>query len=257
MKIIIPLAGQGSRFSKSGFNEIKPLIEIEAKPMIAHVVEMFPKDADFIFICQNEHLRNTRLEEVLNSLRPCAKVIGIQEHNLGPVYSVLAAAPHLQDDEEVIVNYCDYFTPWDYRKFKSFVVSNNSDACLSAYTGFHPHLLREGLYAGIRIGEDRRIKETKEKYSFTLNKMDSYHSAGAYYFKKGSYIKKYFTRLIAKKMQVKGEYYVSSACQLMLDDGLLLHIYDLEYFLQWGTPEDLKDYLFWSNIFACEFRSER
>ena len=34
MKILIPMAGEGSRFAKEGFTFPKPLIDVEGKPMI-------------------------------------------------------------------------------------------------------------------------------------------------------------------------------------------------------------------------------
>ncbi|KKL04319.1 hypothetical protein LCGC14_2617280, partial [marine sediment metagenome] len=56
MKIVIPMAGEGSRFSEAGYTVPKPLIEVSGKPMIQKVVENLPFDADFIFLVRQEHL---------------------------------------------------------------------------------------------------------------------------------------------------------------------------------------------------------
>ena len=58
MKIIIPMSGFGERFRRAGYPVPKPLIEIEGKPVIAHVVEMFPGETDFLFVCNQDHLEN-------------------------------------------------------------------------------------------------------------------------------------------------------------------------------------------------------
>ena len=42
MQIIIPMSGFGERFRKVGYKVPKPLIEIEGKPIIAHVIDMIP-----------------------------------------------------------------------------------------------------------------------------------------------------------------------------------------------------------------------
>ena len=58
MQIIIPMSGFGERFRRAGYQVPKPLIEIDGKPIIAHGVDMFPGEQDFLFICNNQHLGN-------------------------------------------------------------------------------------------------------------------------------------------------------------------------------------------------------
>ena len=56
MQIIIPMSGFGERFRRAGYTVPKPLVEIDGKPIIAHVIDMFPGETDFIFICNRDHL---------------------------------------------------------------------------------------------------------------------------------------------------------------------------------------------------------
>jgi len=51
MKVIIPMSGIGNRFLNAGYTEPKPLIEVDGSPMIYHVIDLFPGETDFIFIC--------------------------------------------------------------------------------------------------------------------------------------------------------------------------------------------------------------
>ena len=51
MQIVIPMSGFGERFRAVGYTVPKPLIRVEGKPIIQHVVEMFSAEDDFIFIC--------------------------------------------------------------------------------------------------------------------------------------------------------------------------------------------------------------
>jgi len=118
MKIVIPMSGKGQRFLNAGYKDIKPLIKVEGKPIIEHIVSMFPGEDDFIFICNNEHLRDTNIEDVLLRLKPSARIISIAPHNKGPVYAVLKSKKYIEDDEPVIVNYCDFNAWWNYEDFK-------------------------------------------------------------------------------------------------------------------------------------------
>lgn len=62
MQIIIPMAGSGERFKQAGFPQIKPLVKVDDKPMIEYVINFFPGEEDFLFICNQEHLRKTDLK---------------------------------------------------------------------------------------------------------------------------------------------------------------------------------------------------
>ena len=69
MQIIIPMSGLGKRFQNAGYTDIKPLIRVQGKPIIEWVVSMFPGKHDFIFICREEHLANTPLEQELKRIK--------------------------------------------------------------------------------------------------------------------------------------------------------------------------------------------
>jgi len=250
VKIVIPLSGLGKRFADAGYQDIKPLIRVHGKPIIEWVVSMFPGDNDFIFICRNEHLVSTNLKSELNRICPNGKIIGIEGHKLGPVYAVTKAFDDILDDEEVIVNYCDFYQVWDFEDFKQTVKSMKCDGAIPCYTGFHPHLLHpENLYASCKRDENGMLLEIREKFSFENDKTKAFHSGGTYYFGKGSHIKKYFQMMIDENVHLNGEFYVSLVYNLMVRDGLKTLVYDkVPYFCQWGTPKDLEEYLMWNNI---------
>ena len=103
-------------------------------------------------------------------------------------------------------------------------------------------------YAFMR-DEKQWMLEIKEKEPFTNNRMQEYASNGTYYFKKGSYVKKYFQELMNRDINLKGEYYVSLIYNLLVEDGLKVSIYDIQHMLQWGTPQDVEEYNTWSKYF--------
>ena len=65
LNIVIPLAGRGSRYAEAGYKDPNPLIPVCGKPMIQVVVEnLTPQCAHrFIFICQNQHIKDYGLEQ--------------------------------------------------------------------------------------------------------------------------------------------------------------------------------------------------
>jgi NDP-sugar pyrophosphorylase family protein len=244
------MSGFGERFRRAGYNLPKPLIEVEGKPIIAHVIDMFPDETDFIFICNSDHLENPnyKMRDILKKLSPSCKIFSIKPHKLGPVYAVYSIEQLIKDEEEVIVNYCDFGTYWDYRDFLKHTRDRDSDGAVPSYKGFHPHMLGSTNYAFMRDNE-QWMQEIKEKEPFTDNRMQEYASSGTYYFKKGSYVKKYFKELMDNDISLKGEYYVSLIYNLLVRDNLKVSIYEIQHMLQWGTPADLDEYNSWSKYF--------
>jgi NDP-sugar pyrophosphorylase family protein len=249
MQVVIPMSGVGKRFADAGYQEIKPLIPVDGKPMIEHVVSRFPDEERFVFICNRVHLEESELGETLRSLQPRASIVSIEPHKLGPVHAVIQALDEIDDELPTIVNYCDFSWSWDYTDFKRRMIARDYDGCVPAYMGFHPHLLGSGLYASMRADEDLNMLEIREKHSFTESTMDCHQSSGTYYFKRGSHIGRFFRELENRGDSINGEYYVSMVMQLMKEAGLHIAIYELEHFLQWGTPQDLQEYTYWSEYF--------
>jgi NDP-sugar pyrophosphorylase family protein len=248
MHIIIPMSGVGQRFIDAGYNTPKPLILIDGKPIIQHVVELFPGESKFTFICNQTHLETTDMKQILTEIAPGSNIVSIPNHKNGPVYAVSQVFELIDDTEEVIINYCDFGTWWDYSDFLQHTRERNADGAIPAYKGFHPHMLGSTNYAFMR-DQQQWMSEIKEKEPFTDNRMNEYASNGTYYFKKGSTIKKYIPLLINKDINLNGEYYVSLIYNLLVENGLKISIYNVEHMLQWGTPQDVKEYNTWSSYF--------
>lgn len=250
MQIVIPMSGFGERFRRAGYSVPKPLIEVEGKPIIAHVIDMFPDEQEFIFICNRDHLANPyyRMESILRQYCPTGRIIGISPHKLGPVHAVCQIEHLIDPGRPVIVNYCDFTCYWDWLHFKEFVSTSACVGAIPAYKGFHPHSLGTTNYAYMREVEGL-VLDIQEKHPFTDNRFNEYASSGTYYFASGEIMGKAFRTAIEQELQVGGEYYVSLSYKPLLTANYPVAVYPLQHFMQWGTPEDVAEYNGWSAAF--------
>lgn len=250
MQIVIPMSGFGERFRRAGHQLPKPLIEIDGKPVICHVIDMFPDEHDFLFICNRDHLANPayRMEAILRAYCPAARIVGIAPHKLGPVHAVRQVGHLINPARPVVVNYCDFTCLWNWPHFKQFVASTGCDGAIPAYKGFHPHTLGSTNYAYLRES-DGWVDEIQEKMPFTANRMEEYASSGTYYFSSGEVMHQALRQVVDQHLHTGGEYYVSLAYQAMLAVGKNVTVYPLQHFMQWGTPEDVAEYQGWSAAF--------
>lgn len=249
MKVVIPMAGTGDRFVRAGYTDPKPLIKVNGERIIEYILQMFGPEDDIVFICNETHLKTTKMQDILRELAPHASIRSIPDHKKGPIWTMMSAGldTYIKDDEEVIVCYCDNPYLWDYEHFKNWVKNNDSDGCVLSHAGFHPHRLSPTFMAHIKES-NLLMSEIKEKAPYTSDPMGEQASTGTYYFKKGAYIKKYFQEAIDKNIVYKGEYYVTLAYNLLIQDGLRVHCYPTDYVTVFGTPEEVENFEAWQTL---------
>lgn len=252
------MAGIGKRFQDAGYSEIKPLTKVDGKHYIEHVVKMFDNENknEYIFICTNNQLANTNLRQVLLETCENCNIIEIDAHKRGPAFSLLHATAAIKDQSEVIVSYCDYSVYWNFNDFLKHTRDRDADGAIPAYKGFHPHMLGTDNYAFIKESKQWLI-EIKEKEPFTNNRLHEYASCGAYYFKHGRIIKKYLPQVLSSPATSNGEHYISQLYNFLTKGGHKTSIYEIQHMLQWGTPNDLEEYNYWSSYFEARIHRRR
>lgn len=244
MQIIVPMSGFGERFRRAGYDVPKPLIEVEGKPIIAHVIDLFPGEKRFLFICNQDHLDEPayRMREILAQYCPGGEIVAIPPHKLGPVNAVVQVAEQIDPDEPTIINYCDFTCYWDYNAFKTYAQQTGCDGAIPCYRGFHPHMLGSVNYAYVRE-TNGWIDDIQEKKPWTDTPMNEYASSGTYYFRSGRQALDACRKSMQRpELALNGEYYVSLAYKPMLDEKKRVGVFEIEHFMQWGTPDDLATY---------------
>ena len=109
MKVVIPMSGMSRRFMDAGYTLPKYLLEIDGKTVIEHIIDLYPKDTEFVCILNRKNHDETVIAGLLlRKLPEGSSIKVIDPHKLGPVYSVLQALNDIDDEERVIVNYCDF-----------------------------------------------------------------------------------------------------------------------------------------------------
>jgi NDP-sugar pyrophosphorylase family protein len=247
--LLIPMSGQGTRYRKAGYSQPKPLIPVSGTPMISRLLRNFPADWPTTFVMADNH-KETLLPDVLKTLRPAGKLRYVTAHTKGPSFAVLEGLSEIPEDAPVMVSYCDYSMIWDFAQFERFVAESECDACLLSYRGFHAHYLSPVKYAYSRLNGER-VKEVREKGSFTDDRENEYASCGGYYFRTAKLLKDAIQFQMEHKMELNGEYYTSLTVEALLQMKKDAHVrvFEIPGFFQWGTPEDLQTFEYWESCY--------
>ena len=229
--ILIPMAGNGSRFFNAGYKDPKPLIDVNGKPMIQRVVENIGIPGNYIFIVQSEHYKKYNLESVLTDLVPNCNIIQVEGVTDGAARTALLAKEYVNNSRPLIIANSDQLLDWDNSMFISQLLEVGSDGNMSLF------LANENKWSYAKI-QNNRIIEVAEKVVISNNA-----STGIYGWTKGSDYVKYAEQMIEKDIRVNNEFYICPVYNEAIQENkrILPMFVDRMYGL--GTPEDLESYI--------------
>ncbi len=229
MKIIIPMAGLGSRFA--GASELpKPLIPVAGKPMIAwalNSVRHIPH-TQIIFIVLAEHEERYRIKQMLERILGFSpKIVLIDQVTDGQLCTVLAANDLLDSDEDVLIGSSDTYIVSDLRKD---IAQCSSECCGIISVADLPG----DRWSFARTDESGRVIEVAEKI-----RISNHASTGLYYFSNGRQLVEVAEEIIRNREKTRGEYYVIPVYQKFVEHGWQVNVSLAQEMWDMGTPEAL------------------
>lgn len=236
MNIVIPMAGHGSRFSKAGYKDPKPLIPVLGQPMIELVIENLKPSAPhrFIFICQAEHLKNYPLREALMRHAPGCEILEVSEVTQGAACTVLLAKPFINNADPLMIANCDQYVDVDMDTYLAAL--GDADGLIMTMKA------DDNKWSFIELDVTGRITRVVEK-----EVVSNEATVGIYNYRHGADFVQAAEQMIDKDMRVNNEFYVAPAYNEMIAAGKMLTYYNIGalgagmYGI--GTPEDLDAFI--------------
>ena len=234
LNVVIPMAGEGSRFKNAGYTFPKPLIEIDGKPMIQVVIENLNIDANYIFIVREEHVINFKIDVVLKTLVPKCNVVIVDHLTEGAACTTLLAKEYFNDDKPLLFANSDQYVDWNSTEFLYKMNETGCDGGILTFESVHP----KWSYAKVN-SDSGLVERVAEKEPISKNA-----TVGIYYWKRGSDFVDYAEKMIEKNIRVNNEFYVCPVYNESILDGKRIVIYEIDSDSMWGlgTPEDLENF---------------
>lgn len=234
MNIVIPMAGTGSRFQKSGIKTPKPLIEVLGKTLIEHSIDSFNVPGKFIFITRTFERAedNKRLSEILKEKRPESVEIKLDHITTGAAETVLAAQKYIDNTQPLVIYNCDQIINWDPQEFLKFVKKHKPKASLVIYKNSDPKNSFAEIYGD-------RILKVVEK-----NPISSHALIGFHYWGNGKdFVSSAKDLLENFRSQGKKECYISETFNHLGDKNILPYYLEDNIYISLGTPHDVAKYI--------------
>jgi len=240
LHIVMPMAGEGSRFANAGWTTPKPLIELNGQPLFKHAISSVAAEGiemKYSFIVRHEHIEKYGIDAGIKSFLPEANIFSVMKTTRGAVETCLMAESAIADDDAVIVMDCDL----EFRSVKFIEIIRSilslpsiqaEGGALVSFESYQPK------YSYAELGEDGYVKRTAEKEVISNHAL-----CGAYFFSTGKRFKQIAHQLLDEPEFKKPEYYVSLLYNYMLQAGEKVQLAPMEEYYSYGTPEELQRYL--------------
>jgi len=208
MKIIVPMAGRGSRLRPHTLTIPKPLMPVAGKPIVHKLVEDITKVStekveEIAFIIGDFGAETEKqLIEIAESLGAKGSVYH-QEEALGTAHAILCAGDSL--DGNVVVAFADTLFKAD------FTLNTEDDGIIWVNQIDNP-----SAFGVVKLDEDGTITDFVEKPKEFVSDLAI---IGIYYFKDGKNLKNELQYLIDNDIKENGEFQITNVLENMKSKG--------------------------------------
>jgi dTDP-glucose pyrophosphorylase len=243
LNIVIPMAGHGSRFSKAGYKDPKPLIAIFGKPMIELVIDNLKPRCDhrFIFICQAEHLHDYPLQNLLETKAPGCKIIEVSKVTEGSACTVLLAKEYINNVDQLMIANCDQYIDVDINEYLDSLTPDTDGLIMTMKEN-------SNKWSYIELNSKNEIIRVVEK-----EVVSDEATVGIYNYQHGADFVNAAEEMIAKNLRVNNEFYVAPSYNEMIQAKKIIRYFNIGELGRemhgLGTPKDLEG-------FKCNHRGE-
>jgi glucose-1-phosphate thymidylyltransferase len=226
MKVIIPLAGKGTRLRPHTHLVPKPMLKIAGKPVMAYILEDLQKlgnVSEVVYV--TGHLKEKVEDYARTQFSKLPAKFVEQKVQDGTAGAVKLAQPFV-GNEDVLIIFVDTIFETDLSVIKS------TDADGIIWVKEVEDYQRFGV---VVTDKDGNMTKIVEKPSTPISKRAN---IGLYYIKNSKLLFEGIDHTL-KQPQNKGEYYLTDAFQYMIDKGAKLKVIDVEGWYDAGKLDTL------------------
>lgn len=228
LKVVIPMAGLGTRLRPHTWSKPKQLVSVAGKAVLGHVLDMLATvpDPQQIELVNIVGYLGEQIEAYMNEnyAHLCSHYV-VQENPMGQSHALYLAREYLHGP--MLMIFADTLVETNL----SFLATETAGAV--AWVKEVPDPRRFGVADVGPDGWVRRLIEKPQEMNINLAVV------GFYYFSRAEDVMAAVEEQMRRDVQLKGEYFLADAVNIMLERGLKMRTERVEVWLDAGTPETL------------------
>lgn len=226
MKIIIPLAGFGTRMRPHTWSRPKPLLHVAGHTIIGHLLDLMRAitTEEVIFVVG---YKGDEIEAWIRAHYPQLNAhFVVQEEALGQAHAIWMCRDFM-DDGELLIAFGDGIVDANYTE----IADTDADGICLVQPMEDPR-----KFGVVVPDENGHITAFIEKPSSMEHNLVI---AGIYWFRHGNVLRDALDVVIREDRRTKGEYYLADAYQVLIEQGLKIGVKETIYWLDAGNPENI------------------
>jgi hypothetical protein len=247
------MAGLGQRFADEGYTIAKPLITVKKQPMVLSAVADLPAAEFHVFVLRADMPGIDRIKSTILKRYPSALFEILPQVTDGQAITCLAGLDALNREHpnfDGIVTFaaCDNSALYQTLNFDNWAQTSAADVLVWGARK-HANAVRHPEMFGWIDEVDGKILSVSVKKPLIEPKKDPIIT-GTVSFRKGSLFRRALASLVQRNGRVNGEYYLDSCINDALSLGMQCLLFEVDHFISWGTPNDLKTFCYWESCFS-------
>jgi glucose-1-phosphate thymidylyltransferase len=228
LKVVIPMAGLGTRLRPHTWSKPKQLVSVAGKTVLDHVLDSLatlpdPRNIELVNIVG---YLGDQIEDYLQKHYPHLKShFVVQENPRGQSHAIKLAEQYLNGP--LLIVFADTLIETDL----SFLKGETAEAVV--WVKAVPDPRRFGV---AELGENGWVNRLIEK---PMDMSNNLAVVGFYYFKDGHQLLSAIDEQMRRDLQLNGEFFLADAVNIMLEGGMKMRAHKVDIWLDAGTPEAL------------------
>jgi NDP-sugar pyrophosphorylase family protein len=234
--VVIPAAGEGSRFSKAGWRRPKPFIDVNGRTMIERVAEnVAPPGAKTVALIRKDQLQGQHAV-VSRLAQSGVGIVPVERTTEGTICTVMLARREFSDDDPVIVANSDQLVDFSIADFIEDCIHRDLDGSILVFRD----AARDPKWSFAKTNELGLVTEVAEKVAIS-----DLATVGIYLFRRARQMIDATVDMIAHNDRVNGEFYTCPVYNYMIAAGARIGVYEVAPGAMHGLgiPADLDRYL--------------
>ena len=228
MKIILPVAGKGTRLRPHTHTKAKSLVHVAGKTVLEHIVSRLEtlKADEYIFITDEN---GGQIRDFMHKRFPdlnCSYIV--QKERKGPAHAISLAAPRIDVGDDLLIVFNDTIFVADLSRIPRL--------CADCDGLIYSKEVEDYQRFGVSVLDGDFIADMVEKPDTPVSRLAQ---VGLYYLKDATAYMRYLMETIEAGDMVKGEYYLPSVFMRMITSGCKFRAPQIDAWLDCGKPETL------------------
>ena len=237
INVVIPMAGEGSRFVRAGYTKPKPFIDVAGRTMIETVMaNLALEGARYILLARKEHIAAE--SETVRRLQALGNVefLSVDSLTEGTACTVLHARDLIDNEMPLLIANCDQVVDFSCEAFVADCWSRDLDGSILCFED----RARDPKWSFAKTDTVGLVTRVAEKSAIS-----NLATVGLYLFRKGADFVAGAVDMIARNERVNGEFYTCPVYNHVITTGAKIGVFEVQFadMHGLGVPDDLMAYL--------------